>query len=116
LDLICAGVPRFGRKLMSQWSWSRVSRPDPSSRIESIARQRTERGFVIVPYEGKFRVMASCPRCQHKFFNPAPLERDAAKAAEYLGYKFDVHDCPETIEGRDRRPLFKIRPEACAGE
>jgi hypothetical protein len=54
---------------------------------------RTDRRFVIVRYEGKIPAMASCALCKRKFFTPATLARDATGAKEYLGQKFDLHEC-----------------------
>jgi len=55
---------------------------------------QTDRRFVIVRYEGRVPAMASCAKCQRKFFTPTTLARDAVGAEEYLGRKFDAHDCP----------------------
>jgi hypothetical protein len=57
---------------------------------------QTDRGFIIVRYEGKVPVMASCANCQRKFFTPPALARDAVGAEQYLGRKFAVHECEET--------------------
>jgi len=67
---------------------------------------RTERGFIIMRYEGEVPAMASCAKCQLKFFTPETFARDAVGAEEYLARKFDVHDCPAEIEERNRRRLF----------
>jgi len=56
---------------------------------------QTDRRFVIVRYAGKVPVMASCANCERKFFTPTTLARDVVKAEEYLGRKFDVHECAE---------------------
>ena len=66
-----------------------------------IAGWRTERGFIIVRYEGNVPAMASCAKCQLKFFTPASFARDAVGAEEYLARKFDVHDCRAEIEERE---------------
>jgi hypothetical protein len=63
---------------------------------------RSERRFVIVRYESKVPAMASCAKCERKFFTPTTLARDAIGAEEYLVRKFDVHDCPAEIEDRGR--------------
>jgi hypothetical protein len=80
----------------------------PDWRIGDIAEgtPRTERRFVIFRYEGRVPAMASCANCERKFFTPTTLARDAVGAGEYLRRKFDVHDCPNEIEERDRRKLF----------
>jgi hypothetical protein len=41
--------------------------------------------------------MASCGKCDRKFFTPTTLTHDAIGAEEYLGRKFDVHECEESI-------------------
>jgi hypothetical protein len=98
--------PLCGSDDPSRAVWSKVFRPEPSSQSENVKPHRTERRFVIVRYEGKVPAMASCTKCQRKFFAPATFARDASGAEQYLGRKFDVHNCPETIEERDRRRLF----------
>ena len=42
--------------------------------------------------------MASCAKCESKFFAPATLAHDAIGAEEYLGQKFDLHVCAEIEE------------------
>jgi hypothetical protein len=59
---------------------------------------RTDSRFVIMRYEGKIPAMASCAKCERKFFAPATFARDAVGALEYLGHKFDVHVCAEIGE------------------
>jgi hypothetical protein len=54
-----------------------------------------DRRFVVVRYEGKVPAMASCSNCKHKFFTPTALARDAVGAEEYLGRKYDTHECEE---------------------
>ena len=56
---------------------------------------RTDRRLIIVRYEGKVPAMASCTNCQRKFFTPTAPASDAVGAEEYLGRKFDTHDCEE---------------------
>jgi len=62
---------------------------------------RTDSRFVIMRHEGKVPAMASCARCEHKFFTPSKFASDAVGAAEYLGHKFDLHVCV-AIEDRHR--------------
>ena len=55
----------------------------------------SERRFVIVRNE-KVPVMASCSKCERKFFTPtSTFERDAVGAEQYLAHKFDLHWCEE---------------------
>jgi hypothetical protein len=62
----------------------------------SIPACRTDRQFIIVRYEDRVPAMASCGKCDRKFFTPTTLDRDAIGAEEYLGRKFDVHECEES--------------------
>lgn len=64
-----------------------------------ISGWHTDRRFVIVRYEGKVPAMASCAKCERKFFTPTTLARDAVGAEDYLGQKFDVHQCRREISG-----------------
>jgi hypothetical protein len=54
-----------------------------------------ERSFVVLRDEGKVPTMASCTKCQHKFFTPAQFAGDAVIGERYLTHKFDLHRCPE---------------------
>ena len=60
-----------------------------------IPAWRADPHFVIVRYEGRVPAMASCARCERKFFTPPALASDAVGAEEYLGHKFDLHHCGE---------------------
>jgi hypothetical protein len=54
----------------------------------------SERRFLILKHEGKVPAMASCAKCQRKFFTPSStFERDAIGAEQYLANKFDLHRC-----------------------
>jgi hypothetical protein len=47
--------------------------------------------------------MASCAKCQYKFFTPLDqldLHRDPVGAELYLLNKFDLHECREEATGR----------------
>lgn len=52
-----------------------------------------ERCLVILRYERKIPVMASCARCERKFFTPTTFTRDAIAAEQYLAQRFNVHKC-----------------------
>ena len=57
---------------------------------------RTERGFIIMRYEGEVPAMASCAKCQLKFFTPPTIFACGPLGAErYLLDKFDLHECGE---------------------
>ena len=58
----------------------------------------SERGFVILRYDGKVPAMASCAKCGRKFFTLTTFARDASGAHEYLGQKFDRHVCARIEE------------------
>jgi hypothetical protein len=63
--------------------------------IHSLA-WRTERRFVVVRHEGKVPAMASCAKCQLKFFTPPTIFACGPLGAErYLLDKFDLHECGE---------------------
>ena len=54
-----------------------------------------ERCFVILQYVDKVPSMASCAKCQRKFFTPTTFRLDPIGAEEYLRFKFDLHKCPK---------------------
>jgi hypothetical protein len=58
-----------------------------------IAGWKADRSFAVLRHEGKVPALASCAQCERKFFTPTALMRDAVGAEEYLGRKFDVHEC-----------------------
>ena len=56
-----------------------------------------ERSLVIVlRYGDQVPSMASCAKCQYKFFTPSDLRRDQVGAEMYLLDKFDLHRCEES--------------------
>jgi hypothetical protein len=64
-----------------------------------IPAWHNDRRFVILRYEAKVPVLASCAKCERKFFTPPTLARDVVGAEEYLGQKFDFHQCRREISG-----------------
>jgi hypothetical protein len=59
--------------------------------------------FVILKYTDKIPSMASCTKCQRKFFVPTSLGSDPGLAEQYLLEKFARHTCPnETEDWRTR--------------
>lgn len=56
---------------------------------------QTDRRFIVLRYEGKVPVLASCDKCERKFFTPTKLLHETVGAEEYLGRKFDVHECAQ---------------------
>jgi hypothetical protein len=58
-----------------------------------IPAWHNDRRFIILRYEDRVPVLASCAQCERKFFTPPTLARNAVGAEEYLGQKFDVHQC-----------------------
>jgi hypothetical protein len=58
-----------------------------------------ERSLLVIGWYGdKVPAMASCAKCQRKFFTPAIFSHDRAKAEEYMLKIFDLHDCQEELE------------------
>ena len=45
-------------------------------------------------------VLASCMKCQLRFFTPNTYYNDHIEAAEYLREKFDEHTCEEAEQPR----------------
>jgi len=54
-----------------------------------------ERTFVILKYKDNAPSMASCAKCQRKFFTPNTLRCDPVLAEQYLQEKFALHNCPK---------------------
>jgi len=56
-----------------------------------------EHNFEILRYVNKVPSLASCTKCQRKFFTPGSTFRgDPEGAHEYLQEKFAQHQCPGT--------------------
>jgi hypothetical protein len=53
--------------------------------------ERTD--LVVLKYVNKTPSLASCARCQRKFFTPDSYYTDPFGAEEYLRCKFDLHAC-----------------------
>ena len=75
-----------------------------------------ERSFVIVlKYRDQVPSMASCAKCQYKFFTPSDFRPDRIGAELYLLDKFDLHECRDGIKSQSNgkypaRPV--ILPDA----
>jgi len=54
-----------------------------------------ERSFVILKYVNKVPSLATCTKCQRKFFTPNSYHNDRIGAEQYLQGKFDLHRCEE---------------------
>ena len=54
-----------------------------------------EHSFVILKYVNKVPTLASCAKCQRKFFTPNSYRNDRAGAEQYLLRKFDQHQCQD---------------------
>ena len=52
-------------------------------------------------FGNKVPAMASCTKCQYKFFTPSTLKRDPEAAERYLKERFDLHRCEEPGRARD---------------
>jgi hypothetical protein len=57
-----------------------------------------ERSFVILKYVNQVPSLASCSKCQRKFFAPTAYQRDRIGAEQYLQGKFDAHRCAEEVK------------------
>ena len=67
-----------------------------------------ERNFIVLRYQGKAApAMASCTKCERKFFTPNTYSRDPLGAEEYLLGKFDRHECAEEPKIRTPRSLTR---------
>jgi hypothetical protein len=55
--------------------------------------------MLILRYEGRVPVVASCTKCERKFFLPTTFTRDAIEAEAYLGQRFATHRF-EVIDNR----------------
>jgi hypothetical protein len=51
--------------------------------------------FVVLRSVSKTPSLASCTKCQRKFFTPSSYSNDPNGAEQYLRTKFDLHDCLE---------------------
>jgi len=71
--------------------------PSPTRQVVDIstARQETQRYLVMLRYQGRVPVMASCAKCERKFFVPNTFSRDAVAGEDYLRQRFDMHRCEE---------------------
>jgi len=68
--------------------------PFPTSQdIDSSAGDEQRRYLVMLRYERRVPVMASCAKCERRFFVPNTFSRDAV--ADYLRQRFDMHRCEE---------------------
>lgn len=67
-----------------------------------------ERTFVVMRYQDKVPAMASCAKCQRKFFTPNTYYNDAVGALEYLVSKFDWHNCNGELRYEPYRPSFEV--------
>jgi len=54
-----------------------------------------ERTFIILRYVNKVPAMASCAKCQLKFFTSDTYHNDLFGAERYLRQKFEEHQCGE---------------------
>jgi hypothetical protein len=52
-----------------------------------------ERTFVILKHVNRVPSLASCTRCQRKFFTPRAYQGDPVGAEQYLLGKFEQHKC-----------------------
>jgi hypothetical protein len=65
----------------------------PGSRVAVVAHQGNERCLIILRYDGRIPMMASCAKCERKFFTPTTFSREPIAAEEYLAHRFAAHQC-----------------------
>ena len=63
--------------------------------ISRLTGQKDLAGFIVLKYVNRTPSLASCARCQHKFFTPASFYNDPDGAEQYLRGKFKTHNCPD---------------------
>jgi len=51
--------------------------------------------FIVLRYVNKTPSLASCAKCQRKFFTPNTYYNDPGGAEQYLRDKFELHDCSQ---------------------
>ena len=51
--------------------------------------------FIVLRYVNKTPCLASCAKCQRKFFTPNTYYNDPGGAEQYLRDKFDLHNCSD---------------------
>jgi len=51
--------------------------------------------LIVLRYVNKTPSLASCAKCQRKFFTPNTYYNDPVSAEQYLRDKFELHDCSE---------------------
>jgi hypothetical protein len=57
-----------------------------------------ERRFLILKYMGRTPYLATCERCNLKFFTPTELSRKPVEADQNLRNRFEIHQCrPEDV-------------------
>lgn len=77
-----------------QGPWQSIDWRKPVELCQTV-RVMAERDFVILRFQRKVPAMASCAKCQRKFFTPNTYSADPVGAQDYLLTKFDHHDCEE---------------------
>jgi hypothetical protein len=65
-----------------------------------------ELAFVILKYVNKTPALASCGKCERKFFTPNSFYNDIVGAEQYLREKFKLHDC-RNEQGKGRTPGWR---------
>jgi hypothetical protein len=65
-------------------------------KVEDKESSGTERRrLVVLSFAGQVPMMASCTKCESKFFTPTVLAHDATRAERYLFHKYQLHRCSE---------------------
>jgi hypothetical protein len=70
-----------------------------------MANQTT---FIVLRFVNKTPSLASCTKCQRKFFTPNSYYNDPVSAEQYLHTKFDLHHC--LVEKGNAKEAVSSRP------
>lgn len=62
-----------------------------------------EATLMILRWVNKVPAMATCSKCNLKFFTPKEYSKDSVGAEEYLESKFETHHCEQTTRVIDLR-------------
>ena len=86
------------------------------SQAQRVSRAGRDRSLVFLRYQARVPVMASCAKCNLRFFTLTKVSRDRFGADEYLlRHNFHEHECEESrlASGPNPIALTKSEIEAC---
>ena len=70
--------------------------------------------LIVLRYVNKTPSLASCAKCQRKFFTPNTYYNDPVSADQYLRDKFELHDCSEEPKADKARWIFQFASRSVA--